>query len=70
MNSLVKYLDCGSLVEASNRSTVEFVVAKFSDIDKKIIPFFTNCHIQGVKSLDFKDFDEVASSRARGAPNI
>jgi hypothetical protein len=32
------------------------MVRKSSDIQEKIIPFFKNYPIQGVKSLDFKDF--------------
>jgi hypothetical protein len=60
INSLVKYLGCGILIEVPNRPAVDFIVTKFSDIDSKIIPFFTDYPLQGTKRLDFKDFCEVA----------
>jgi hypothetical protein len=31
-----------------------------SDINKKVIPFFTEYPILGIKSLDFEDFKKVA----------
>nr|ATI20257.1 LAGLIDADG endonuclease [Juglanconis oblonga]ATI20411.1 LAGLIDADG endonuclease [Juglanconis oblonga] len=40
--------------------SVRFEVVKFSDIEEKIIPFFEKHPIQGKKSLDFRDFKQVA----------
>jgi hypothetical protein len=60
MNSFIKYLGCGVLREYSNRPAVDFVVTKFSDIHSKIIPLFTNYPLQGIKSLDFADFCQIA----------
>ena len=36
MGSLIKYLDCGSLYK--NKEAFEYRVAKFSDIENKVIP--------------------------------
>ena len=57
IGSLVSYLGCGRLVvnEKHNGSKVNFNVTKFSDIQEKIISFFINYPILGVKSLDFED---------------
>jgi len=38
MRSLIKYLGCGSLYK--DREAFEYRIAKFSDIENKIIPFF------------------------------
>jgi len=35
---------------------VELVVGKFSDIESKIIPFFSKYPVVGTKKLDFDDF--------------
>ena len=37
-----------------------FIVTKFSDINEKIIPFFRNNKILGVKLLYFEDFCKAA----------
>ena len=60
LNSFIDYLGCGSIVQHNKRSTIEFVVTKFSDIDIKIIPFFIKHSILGVKALDFNDWCEAA----------
>ena len=36
--------------------SLSYQVTKFSDIENKIIPFFTKFPILGVKFLDFSDF--------------
>lgn len=54
MQSLIDYLDCGDLFQKGN--AWEYRVRKFSDIEKKIIPFFQKYPIKGVKSKDFEDF--------------
>jgi hypothetical protein len=51
-------------VNYKNFSTAEKSVSlqftKISDIINKIIPFFENYQIIGIKSLDFSDFKKVA----------
>lgn len=45
----------------STDSSVYLEVSKFTDIIQKIIPFFEEYPIQGIKGLDFSDFKEAAS---------
>lgn len=59
LKSFIDYLGCGR-VEKQRDLRVDFVVTKFSDIEKKIIPFFNKYPIIGVKSKDFEDWCEVA----------
>ena len=39
---------------------MEYSVTKFSDIDLKIIPFFREYKVVGVKSQDFQDWSMAA----------
>ena len=57
MRSLVDYFGCGSYSTRVNSG--EFVVVKLSDIAEKIIPFFNEHKIRGVKFSDFQDWCEV-----------
>ena len=58
MISILKKLDCGNLYQ--KRKMFEYIVAKFFDIEKKIIPLLKKYRIFGVKSLDFEDWCLVA----------
>jgi len=60
LESLVKYLGCGSVVLSSNRNEVYFVVTVFADIVNKIIPLFNEYPLIGNKKLDFLDFVKIA----------
>jgi hypothetical protein len=46
-------------VGISEDKSVHLQIAKFTDINEKIIPFFEKYPIEGVKSLDFEDFKKV-----------
>ena len=46
-------------VSISEDKSVHLQIAKFTDINEKIIPFFEKYPIEGVKSLDFEDFKKV-----------
>ena len=59
MKSFTEYFDCGSYIERTGGLAVGFSVDRFSDITEKIIPFFKEYCILGVKSEDFKDFCRV-----------
>jgi hypothetical protein len=59
MESLVEYLGCGSIVH-SKKSSVEFVVTRFADIQEKIIPVFNKYPLYGAKALNFYDFTRAA----------
>jgi hypothetical protein len=54
MGSLKSYFDAGNVYKY--KDACYYRVTKFSDIQEKIIPFFINYPILGVKSKDFKDF--------------
>ena len=62
MAKLIEYLGCGRVNKPSTRSNeMDFVVTKIGDILGKIIPFFFQKYpLQGVKSLDLRDFCAVA----------
>jgi len=60
LESLVKFLDCGSIISHSNRNEVYFAVTVFSDIINKIIPLFNEYPLIGNKKLDFLDFVKIA----------
>lgn len=59
IQSLISYLDCGKLVTSSDNK-VQFRVEKFMDNFDKIIKFFDNHKIRGVKLDNFKDWCIVA----------
>ena len=46
-------------VGISKDKSVHLQIAKFTDINEKIIPFFEKYPIEGLKSLDFEDFKKV-----------
>ena len=57
--AICDFLGCGNYYPRTNRNEGNFTVAKFSDIELKIIPLFKQYSILGVKSLDLSDFCEV-----------
>lgn len=59
LTSFAKYLECGSVYKQTE-DVVVFIVTRFSDINEKIIPFFSKYQIQGVKGLDFANFCKAA----------
>lgn len=59
LKSFVSYFNCGYYLK-SNQNVGIFQVEKFLDITEKIIPFFKNYPICGVKALDFSDFCKCA----------
>jgi hypothetical protein len=60
LKSLVSYLNCGCYTSSAERSHGEYIVSNLPDIVEKILPFFENHPIEGMKSLDFGDFKQVA----------
>ena len=56
LTAIKEYFNCGYCYLRKQENTIDFKVTKFSDLDKTIIPFFINCPILGIKSLDFKDW--------------
>lgn len=60
MKSLEQFLDCGTYYPKSTKEVGDFVVARFTDIQRKIITFFDKNPIMGAKSKDFSDFKRAA----------
>lgn len=60
LKSFETYLGCGSLTKRKGNFVVDYCVEKFSDLTDKIIPFFKQYPITGVKSADFNDICKVA----------
>lgn len=59
LETISSYLNCGNVL-VTTRGEINFDVHKFTDNYDKIIPFFTNYPINGIKSLDFNDWKLVA----------
>lgn len=57
MRSLVDYLECGRISESKN--AIYYTCSRFSDVWDKILPFFNEFKILGVKSQDFKKWSEI-----------
>ncbi len=58
IRSLQNYFNCGHVTK--NREAFDFRITKFEDNVNKIIPFFKNYRIEGVKALDFEDWCQAA----------
>jgi hypothetical protein len=58
LSSLQKYLGCGSVYKSEGMDIL--LVTRFSDVYEKIIPFFSEYQVYGVKREDFADFCKVA----------
>lgn len=62
LTKFIDYLGCGRISKASARpDSLTFIVSKFFDIKEKVIPFFRSYPLQGVKSMDFIDFCNIAN---------
>lgn len=59
LKNLVKYLDCGRYYPNKGHESGQLRVTKFSDVEGKILPFFDNYPILGVKAIDYADFCKV-----------
>jgi hypothetical protein len=53
--SLNIYLGCGNVYNRDGADSVEFIVYKLPDLVEKIIPFFKEHPVMGIKSKDFHD---------------
>ena len=64
IKSFIEYFGCG--IVYYSRNAIVFRVSKFKDIVNKIIPFFKEHKIQGVKYKDFDNFCFVAEMMREG----
>jgi len=55
MELLIKYLGVGRLEKDSRHPVLSLVIGNFSDLNTKIIPFFNQYPILGIKELDYLD---------------
>lgn len=60
INSFINILGYGYTLEEKKKFFCRFYVAKFEDVYYKVIPLFKKHEIRGIKSLDFKNFCEIA----------
>jgi len=58
--SFSQIFGCGSFNIVEKSGIVRFSVRNLSDITDKIIPFFEEYNIQGIKAKDFNDFKEAS----------
>jgi hypothetical protein len=56
IDALANILGYGTIYRNLNRNFSTFTVSNFKDIYNKLIPMFSEDKIEGIKSLDFKDF--------------
>ena len=52
--NISKFLNCGAI--SGNQKYLQFRVTKFEDVESKIIPFFKNYTMHGIKNLNYQDF--------------
>lgn len=58
LKSFIEYFNCGQISE--RKDACDFIVVSITDINKKIIPFFFQYKLQGIKKLNLADFSQVA----------
>jgi len=64
---IINYLEAGRLEKNQNNTMTNLVVGQFADLNDKIIPFFNEYPILGVKSLDYQDWCKIAKVISEGA---
>jgi hypothetical protein len=60
IDALANILGYGTIYRHISRNFATFTVSNFNDIYNKLIPMFSEHKIEGIKSLDFKDFCQAA----------
>jgi len=63
LRSFISFFGCGLFNYHSGKSQTGsgvFIVRKFVDISEKILPFFQDHMIEGIKREDFEDWSRVA----------
>ena len=67
METIIKYLDSGKIYKYPNQNAVSIVNVNFSDINNKIIPFFEENPLIGIKTYDYLDWCKIASLMNEGS---
>lgn len=60
LKSIINYLNCGNYRVHANRDLNDYICSDFEDIYIKIIPFFKQHPILGVKYQDFHNWEKAA----------
>lgn len=60
LKSLPEYLNCGSAVVRNDRDIADFYINRFKDHQEKVIPFFDEYKLHGLKLLKFNAFKKAA----------
>ena len=60
LRSLIAYFGCGNYYQQLNKDLGRFKCENFLNLYEKILPFFQEYKIRGVKVLDFQDWCEIA----------
>lgn len=55
LGKFISFFNCGTLTKDTRNPVYYFLVSDIREIVEKIIPFFQEYNILGVKSEDFKD---------------
>lgn len=61
LKSFSQFFGCGNINIVEKSGIISFSVRNLSDLTDKIIPFFEEYNIQGVKAKDFNEFKEVSN---------
>lgn len=59
LRSIADFLGCGVYYPDPKRQDAKLKVTKFTEISEKIVPFFDQYKIIGIKFLDYADFVKV-----------
>ena len=65
--TLIQFLGYGTVVKEKNNDVVRLRVENFSNIDEKLIPFFTKYPKQSNKYLDYLDFKKACTLKKEKA---
>ena len=60
LENFTQFFDCGSFSIKEKSDIATFTVTNFNNILEKVIPFFVEYPILGIKSKDFEDFKQAS----------
>ncbi len=60
MESFISYFNCGKIKKDTRHSVLYFTVSNFTHLIERIIPFFQEHKVLGVKFLDYEDWCKAA----------
>lgn len=66
LEKIVNILESGKIYERKNSNTIVLTISNFKDIYIKLIPFFKEYKIRGIKYFNFEDFCIIAEIIKKG----